>query len=156
MHGLAEQSRVGFGGGGEGEGEGGGGLGGEGGSGGGLGEGGEGDGGDGGVGGKLGEGSDGDGDKGGGLGGGDALQTAASSTPRELQSSAISCARTTLDGSVAIVCSVVLLTFLPKPHANTVTPSPLTSAAASTAVCHSVLPGAASTDCSPSVTSSTI
>ena len=55
---------------------------------------------------------------------------------------------------MAIFSSVEKLTRVPKPHANTVAPSSLTSAAASTAVCHSVLPGAASTDCSPSVTKS--
>ena len=70
-------------------------------------------------------------------------------------SSAISCARITLDGSVAICSSVALLNASPKPHACTVTSSPLTSAAASTAVSDSVLPGAASTDCSPSVRNST-
>ena len=41
------------------------------------------------------------------------------------------------------------------PHANTVTPSPLTSVAASTAVCSSDLPGAASTVWSPSEMNST-
>eukprot|EP00964_Phaeocystis_antarctica_P062773 scaffold37630_cov56-Phaeocystis_antarctica.AAC.2 len=61
-----------------------------------------------------------------------------------------------LESSVAICCSIVEVTFLPKPHANTVTPSPLTSAAASTTVSNSVLPGAASTVCSPSERSSTI
>ena len=61
-----------------------------------------------------------------------------------------------MDESVAICCSVPKRTFSPKPHANTVTPSPLTRAAASTAVCNSVLPVAASTVCSPSERSSTI
>ena len=61
-----------------------------------------------------------------------------------------------MDGSVAICSSVAELTLFPKPHANTVTRSPLMSAAASTTVCNSVLPGAASTVCSPSETSSTI
>eukprot|EP00964_Phaeocystis_antarctica_P162131 scaffold135818_cov130-Phaeocystis_antarctica.AAC.1 len=61
-----------------------------------------------------------------------------------------------MDGLVAICCSVVLLTFSPKPHANTVTPSSLMSAAASMAVCIAVLPVAASTVCSPSERSSTI
>ena len=61
-----------------------------------------------------------------------------------------------MDGSVAIRSSIVEGTLFPKPHANTVTPSPLTSAAASMAVCNSVMPGAASTVCSPSETSSTI
>jgi len=61
-----------------------------------------------------------------------------------------------LDESVAICSSVAELTLSPKSHANTVAPSPLTSAAASTAVSNSVLPGAASTVCSPSETSSTI
>jgi len=61
-----------------------------------------------------------------------------------------------LDGSVAIPCSVASLTFPPKPHANTVTPSPLTSAAASMAVSIGVLLGAASIVCSPSERSSTI
>jgi hypothetical protein len=49
-------------------------------------------------------------------------------------SSASSRARITLDESVAICSSVAKLTSPPKPHANTVAPSPLTSAAASTAV----------------------
>ena len=56
---------------------------------------------------------------------------------------------------MAICFNVVRLTFVPKPHANTLTPSPLTRAAASTAVCNSVLLGAASTVCSPSETNST-
>ena len=43
----------------------------------------------------------------------------------------------------------------PMPHANTVTPAPLTSAAASTAVSNSVLPGFASTVWSPSEMNST-
>eukprot|EP00964_Phaeocystis_antarctica_P003679 scaffold1976_cov56-Phaeocystis_antarctica.AAC.2 len=60
-----------------------------------------------------------------------------------------------LDGSVAICSSVVLLICLPKPHANTVTLSPLRSPPASMAVCIAVLPGAASTVCSPSERSST-
>ena len=90
------------------------------------------------------------------LAGGDALQTAASSAPRELQSSARSCARSVLDGSVATSCSVAKLNVPPKPHANTVTPSSLRSTAESTTVWNSVLPGAASTVCSPSETSSTI
>ena len=51
---------------------------------------------------------------------------------------------------MAICCSVVLLMFCPKPQANTVTFSALTSAAASTDVWNSVLLGAASTVCSPS------
>ena len=51
--------------------------------------------------------------------------------------------------------SVVLLMFCPKPHANTVTLSPLTSAAASMAVSNSVLLVALSTVCSPSERSST-
>ena len=59
-----------------------------------------------------------------------------------------------MDGSVAICRSVDELTLSPKPHANTVTPSPLTSAAASMAVCIAVLPCAASTVCSPSERSS--
>ena len=61
-----------------------------------------------------------------------------------------------MDGSVAICSSVTGLTIFPKPHANTMTPSPLASAAASTAVSNSVLPGVASIVCSPSETSSTI
>ena len=64
--------------------------------------------------------------------GGEALQTAAWSTARWLVSAAISLARNALDGSVAMLRSVDELT-LPKPHANTVTPSPLTRAAAATA-----------------------
>ena len=108
--------------GGGGEGEGGGG---EGGGGGGQGEGGEG--GDGG-----GDGGDGGGASGNGSDGGEALQTAAWSTARWLVSAAISLARNALDGSVAMLRSVDELT-LPKPHANTVTPSPLTRAAAATA-----------------------
>ena len=43
----------------------------------------------------------------------------------------------------------------PRPHANTVTPPSLTSVAASMDVCRSDLPGAASTDCSPSEMNST-
>ena len=54
-----------------------------------------------------------------------------------------------MDGSVAICSSVDDCDLLPKPHADTVAPSPLTSAAASMAVCNSVLPGAASTVWSP-------
>ena len=61
-----------------------------------------------------------------------------------------------MDGSVAICSSVAELTLFPKPHANTVTPSPLMSAAASMAVCIAVFPCAASTVCSPSERSSTI
>ena len=64
-----------------------------------------------------------------------------------------------LDGSVAISCSVAMLTRVvllsPKPHANTVTPSPLTIAASWTAVSIAVLLGAASIVCSPSEMSST-
>eukprot|EP00964_Phaeocystis_antarctica_P022309 scaffold12374_cov60-Phaeocystis_antarctica.AAC.3 len=75
---------------------------------------------------------------------------------RALLSSAISFAWIALESSVAICCSIVEVTLRPKPHANTVTPSPLTSAAASTTVSNSVLPGAASTVCSPSERSSTI
>eukprot|EP00964_Phaeocystis_antarctica_P019669 scaffold10855_cov63-Phaeocystis_antarctica.AAC.1 len=59
-----------------------------------------------------------------------------------------------LDGSLAIFRSVDTLA-LPKPHANTVTFCPLTSFAASTAVCNSVLPVALSIVCSPSERSST-
>ena len=109
-----------------------------------------------GGGGGLGEGGGGGDDaSGGGDKGGELLQTAASSGTRLLASARTSCARIALDGSVARFSSVELLTRVPKPHANTVAPSSLTTAAASTAVCHSVLPGAASTDCSPSVTIST-
>eukprot|EP00964_Phaeocystis_antarctica_P020660 scaffold11425_cov43-Phaeocystis_antarctica.AAC.1 len=65
-----------------------------------------------------------------------------------------------LDGSVAISRSVAALTRVvllsPKPHANTVTLSPLIIAASWTAVCIGLLPGAASTVCSPSEMSSTI
>ena len=57
--------------------------------------------------------------------------------------------------SVEMSISVVLLMFCPKPHANTVTLSPLTSAAASMAVSNSVLLVALSTVCSPSERSST-
>ena len=92
-------------------------------AGGGEGGGGEGEGG-GGEGGGIGE-SDGG-------GGGESLQTAASSSARWLVSAARSFARSALDGSVAMLRSVDELT-LPKPHANTVTPSPLTRAAAATA-----------------------
>ena len=114
------------GGGGGGEGEGGGGGGGE-------GEGGGGEGGEGGEGGDGGgDGGDGGGASGNGSDGGEALQTAAWSTARWLVSAAISLARNALDGSVAMLRSVDELT-LPKPHANTVTPSPLTRAAAATA-----------------------
>ena len=81
---------------------------------------------------------DGGGASGGGDEGGDPLQAAASSRPRELVSSAIFCARSASDESVAICSSVAKLNLFPKPHANTVTPSPLTSAAASTAVSNSV------------------
>ena len=94
-------------------------------------------------------GDGGGGDGGGGGMGGDSLQTSASSDTRVLVSSASSCARIALDESVAICSSVAELTLSPKPHANTVAPSPLTSAAASTAVSNRVLPGAASTVCSP-------
>ena len=93
---------------------------------------------------------DGGGASGGGGKGGDSSQAAASSRPRELASWAIVCARSALDESVAICSSVAEFKLFPKPHANTVTPSPLTSAAASTAVSNSVLPGAASTVCPPS------
>ena len=141
--------------GGGGEGDGGGGLGdgGDGDSGNGLGDGG---GGEGEVGSCEGGGSGGgDGASGGGSKAGDSLQTSASSSTRVPVSSASSWARIALDESVAICSSVAELTLSPKPHANTVAPSPLTSAAASTAVSNSVLPGAASTVCSPSETSST-
>jgi hypothetical protein len=157
-----------------GDGDGGGGLGdgdsgdGDGGDGGGNGDS-DGGGGDGDGGGGDGDGGDGDGDGdgggrvgghgasegGGGDKGGDSLQTAGSSSTRAPVSSTIPCTRIALDGSVAISCSVAKLTEFPKPHANTVAPSPLTSAAASTVVSNSVLPGAASTVCSPSETSST-
>eukprot|EP00964_Phaeocystis_antarctica_P090741 scaffold58106_cov55-Phaeocystis_antarctica.AAC.3 len=54
-------------------------------------------------------------------------------------------------------CSVALLILAPKPHANTVTLSPLRSPPASMAVCIDVLPGAANCSlCSPSERSSTI
>eukprot|EP00964_Phaeocystis_antarctica_P022779 scaffold12679_cov74-Phaeocystis_antarctica.AAC.1 len=106
-------------------------------------------GGAGGVGGESGGGE-------GGSEGGDSLQMSAASSTRWLVSAARSFARNALDGSVAMLRSVDSLTSVPKPHANTVTPSPLTSAAASTAVCNSVLPVAASTVCSPSEMNSMI
>ena len=155
--GISGDGDGGGGGGGGGGGEGGGGDGDGGLGGGGLGEGGGGDG-DGGLGGGgLGEGGggDGEGDGGGGDGdggggeggggdkGGDSLQTVASSPSRYFSSSLRSCTSSALDESVAICFSVVLLTLLPKPHANTVTPLPLTSAAASMAVFVAVLPSAA-------------
>ena len=60
-----------------------------------------------------------------------------------------------MDGEVAISSSVVKFA-PPMPHANTAAGRSLTSCAASMAVCRSVLPGAASTDCSPSEMNSTI
>ena len=71
-------------------------------------------------------------------------------------SSEILFTRIALDGSVAIVFSVVSATFFPKPDANTVTPLSLTSVAASKTVSNGVLPSAAnSLLCSPSEISST-
>ena len=61
-----------------------------------------------------------------------------------------------MDGSVAIFSSVSSVVLFPKPHAYTVTLSPLTSAAASMAVSNSVLLDAASIVWSPSERSSTI
>ena len=61
-----------------------------------------------------------------------------------------------MDGSVAIFSSVSSVVLCPKPHAYTVTLSPLTSAAASMAVSNSVLLDAASIVWSPSERSSTI
>ena len=85
------------------------------------------------------------------------MQTAASRVPRSryLQSPARSCAWNAFDESVAICSSVVKL-IPPKPHAKTMPPSLLTSTAESTTVSSGVLPGAASTVCSPPETSSTI